>query len=220
LYVAAMLIITIIKWVFVIASLCLSFWLFKTEQEKIRQIRKKGVSLQIVQEFQGQLRRWTQLIMFIFLAFLIWMLSYDFVVEDVSTENKQLSEKLEKVSLDYASLEDNRQRLLKAQSNKTDFSSNIIGHYTRVFTNYYLMRKCKISGQDDVFIINSAMMREITLNNLNIDLRKQIIDSAKKDYKLNYKEFSCDALHGRSNEVIREYQSYIIATREVLKSTF
>ena len=82
------------------------------------------------------------------------------------------------------------------------------------------MRKCKIAGQDDVFIINSALMREVTLNDLDKDLRQNIINSAKQDYKQNYKEFSCDSLHGKNNDIIREYKNYIIATREVLSSTF
>jgi len=215
-----MLIITLIKWAFVIASVCLSIWLFKTEQDKIREIRKKGVSKAIVQEFQAQAKRWSQLILFIFLAFLIWMLSYDFVVEDVSTENKSLNAKLEKVSLDYASLEDNRERLLKAQKKTGDFATEISSHYTKVFTNYYLMRQCKIGAQDDVFIINSALMREMALNDLGANFRKQVISKAKNDYKTSYKNFDCDSLHGRKNDIIRDYQSYIITTREVLKSTF
>jgi len=215
-----MLIITIIKWAFVIASVLLSIWLFKSEQEKIREIRKRGVSKSIIADYQEQAKKWAQLIMFIFLAFLIWMLSYDFVVTDVSSENQQLSQKLEKVSLDYASLEDNRERLMKAQNKQTDFSANITSHYTRVFTNYYLMRQCELAGEDDVFIINSAMMREIALNGLGIDLRKNIITAAKNEYKTNYNDTSCDDLHGKNNDIIRDYKSYIITTREVLKSTF
>lgn len=215
-----MLLITIIKWAFVVASVGLSIWIFRSEQEEIRKLRKKNVSKEIVQEFQEQARRWTQLILFIFSAFIIWMLSYDFVVEDVSTENQKLTKQLEKISLDYNNLEDNRQRLLKAQNKKSDFAANIQSHYTKVFTNYYLMRKCELIGNDDVFIINSAMMREIALNDLDKDFRKNIISSAKTDYRNLNSEFNCEDLHGRNNEIIRDYQSYIVATREVLKSTF
>jgi hypothetical protein len=215
-----MLVITIIKWAFVVASVVLSIWLFRSEQEEIRKLRKNGVSQAIIKEFQNQAKRWAQLILFIFSAFVIWMLTYDFVVEDVSTENQKLSKQLVKISLDYENLEDNRMRLLKAQNKRTDFAANIQSHYTKVFTNYYLMRLCTLTGEDDVFIINSAMMREIALNDLDKDLRKQIISAAKKEYRVLNTEFNCDKLHGRNNEIIRDYQSYIITTREVLKSTF
>lgn len=215
-----MLIITVIKWAFVVTSISLSIWLFKTEQAKIRELRKKNVGKDIIREFQEQAKRWTQLVIFISMAFLIWMLSYDFVVDDVSGQNAKLSQQLEKIALDYGNLEDNRERLLKAQNKKSDFSNNIKAHYTKVFTNYYLMRKCKISEVNDVFVINSAMMREIALNDMDKDLRKTIISDAKSDYRKSYKEFSCDDLHGRNNDIIRDYQSYIIATREVLNSTF
>ena len=215
-----MLAITVIKWVFVFASVALTIWLLMSEQAKIREIRKKGVSKEIVREFQEHTKKWAQLVMFIFMAFLIWMLSYDFVVEDVSTQNKKLSKELEKVSLEYNNLEDNRERLLTAQSKKTDFSSAIKSHYSKVFTNYYLMRQCKIAHSDDVFIINSAMMREIALNGLDKTFRNDIIRESKVGYRTLSEEFACEDLHGRNNEIIRDYQSYIITTREVLKGTF
>lgn len=213
-------IIAIIKWIFVVASVLLTVWMFRSEQAKIREIRKQGVSKEIVKEFQEQARKWTQLILFIFMALLIWMLSYDFVVQDVSTENKKLSQELAKVSLEYNNLEDNRQRLLIAQSKKSGFVKNIESHYTKVFTNYYLMRQCKVSHSDDVFIINSAMMRELALNNMGTDARKTIISAAKSDYKKLQEDLTCSDLHGRNNDIILDYQSYIITTREVLKSTF
>lgn len=215
-----MLIIAIIKWSFVVASVLLSIWLFNSEQKKIRKIRNSGADKAIVREFQEQSKSWMQLVLFIFCAILVWMLSYDFVVQDVSVENKKLSQELEKISLDYASLEDNRARLLKAQNKNSDFAANVLAHYRKVFTNYYLMRQCKIAAKNDVFIINSAMMREIALNNLENNFRAEIIKAAKTDYKAAYENFDCDSLHGKQNEIIRDYQNYIIATREVLLGTF
>lgn len=215
-----MLTVTIIKWLFVIAAIGFTFWLFVGEQQKIQQIRRAGVSKEILDEFSKQSRNWLQLIFFIFVAIIIWMMSYDFAVEDVTVENKKIKQELQKVSSDYANLEDNRKRLLYAQSKQADFASEIQAHYINVFTNYFLMRECKIAGNDDIFIINSAMMREILLNNASNSLRKKIIDGAKTAYKKQYPNFDCGSLYGRKNEIIRDYQSYIITTREVLKSTF
>ena len=160
------------------------------------------------------------LLLLIFTSFITWMLSYDFVVEEINKRNLQLTLKLEQASKIYENLSENQKRLMSEVTNSEEYKDSIHEYYTEIMSNYYVMKKCDIAKEDDIFIINSAMMREISLNNISFSLRTEILKDAKQIFTGKYIGLDCSEIHGKHNEIIRNYQKYIISTREILRGTF
>lgn len=214
-----MLFIQVVKWLFIVGALWFSFHLYNSENRKLRTISKHIKDQDVMKNISSSARRRMLHLLIIFTTFIVWMISYDFLVQDVNTRNQELSEELRKTSQIYENLTDSQIRLL-ATSTKSETAQDIAEFYRSVLVNYYVMKKCNLEGQDDIFIINSAMTREMWLNNVSLNLREEIIKSAKQSFNETFSEFECSDLHGRNNEIQRNYENYIITTREVLKGIF
>lgn len=213
--------ILVFKWVFVAAAIWLSFYHYRKEIRKINIVSKQLDDARLVRTLKSSARSRMLHFLIFFSAFIVWILAYDLVNEDVTRKNSELSQELHEASETYTNLMASQQRLVAANHGSIrEVVKDTQEYYTEILTNYYVMRKCKLAGEDDIFIINSALMREIGLNGIPVSLREQIFKSAKSNYSLKYINFNCEDLHGRFNEIIDTYQNYIIAVREILSATF
>ena len=82
------------------------------------------------------------------------------------------------------------------------------------------MRRCELVGKDDIFIINSALMREIALNSMPVGLRDEIFKNAKSKYIEKYANYDCSDLRGKYSDIINSYNNYVSAVREIMSATF
>lgn len=215
-----MIYITIIKWLFIVGAIWFSFYLYSSENRKIHKLSKYVADKNVLNGLRRSSRRKMLHLLIIFTAFIVWMMSYDFIVEEVTQENANLTKKLSETSKIYENLTESQVRLIEAQNNGTDFSADIKEFYKEVFFNYYVMKKCDLTGQDDVFIINTAMTREMRLNKVSTNLSEDIISSARTEFSQSFINYDCSAIKGEHNDIIDNYSNYIVATRAVLKSTF
>jgi len=216
-----MLTINIVKWLFVFCAIFYAYYLYNSENSIIRLFNKHIKDNQINSELKSSARRKMLYLVLLFTAFLIWILSYDLIIEKIELKNFELTQELEKTSEKFENLSKNQQRLVAASKEPDQFVvDDVKDYYSDLFVNYYVMRKCDMTETDDMFIINSALMREIGLNNLPFELRDQVIQSAKVRYLKKFSDFKCEQIYGRYNDIIKNYQNYIVAVREVLKATF
>lgn len=214
-----MIFVEIVKWALIIGAIWFSFYLYNSENRKLNKIKKYIIDKEVILGFRQSSQRKMLLMLLIFAAFIIWMMSYDFVVEEVRKENTNLTAELSEASKIYENLTDSQIRLLKANDNQ-EFAEDIYEFYSEVLKNFYVMKKCDLTGKDDIFIINTALTRELWLNNIPLNLREKIIKNARMQYNKNFINFNCEQIHGKYNNIINNYQNYILATREVLKATF
>jgi len=213
--------ILVFKWIFVAAAIWLSFYHYRREIRKINILSRQLDDSMLIKSLKSSARSRMLHFLIFFSAFIVWILAYDLVNQDVTRQNTELSQELQEASVTYANLMESQQRLVSAnQGNVRDVIRDTQEYYTEILTNYYVMRKCKLAGDDDIFIINSALMRELSLNGIPASLRDQIFKSAKTEYSLKYINFDCNDLQGRFNDIIDTYQNYIIAVKEILSATF
>lgn len=215
-----MIFIELVKWSLILGAMWFSFYLYSSENRKLAKLNKHIDNKELIASFRRSSQRKMFLILVMFAAFILWMMSYDFIVEEVRKENSDLTSELSEASKIYENLSESQIRLLKA-NDSSGFAEEISRFYTEVLKNYYVMKKCKLAGKDDVFIINTALTREMWLNNVPFSLREKIITNARNNYNNEgFLTYDCGEIHGRFNNIINNYQNYILATREVLKSTF
>ena len=214
-----MLTIIIFKWLFVFSMVCLSIYHYTMERNNINMLSKHVSDRKMLSELKHSARLRMGHFFLLFTALIIWIMSYDLQNEKVTKEKDVLTHELDEASKTYSNAGLGQERLIVAQP-KQDLINDIKSYYTDLFVNYYVMRKCNMTGADDVFIINSAMIREITLNNAPISLRDKIIKDAKQTYSKKFANFGCDQMYGKYNDIIKNYQNYIITVREVLRATF
>lgn len=215
-----MLLVEIIKWLFVVTAIWFSIYLYRSENSKLQKLSKYISDQSVLSSIKRSARKRMSSLLIIFAAFIVWMMSYDFVVKEVSQKNHELSLELEKTSKIYENLTESQIRLITAKDPNKDFTQDIILFYTDVFTNYYVMRKCNLAGEDDIFIINTAMTREMWLNNVSLKKQEQIILKARKEFNKKFINFECNDIHGKYNDIVRNYENYIITTREILRSVY
>lgn len=214
--------ITVFKWVFVAAAIWLSFYHYRREIKKINLISKQLDDARLVRSLKKSARSRMLHFLIFFSAFIVWILVYDLVNEDVNRKNYELSVELQDTANTYTNLFESQQRLVAA-NNKGDLHAVVKDtrdYYTEILRNFYVMRRCNISGKDDIFIINSALMREIGLNGMPVGLRDEIFRMAKEQYSEKYADIDCKELQEKNPDMVKTYQNYISAVREILSATF
>ena len=214
-------IIITLKWLFLAIAIWLSFFFYSRENQNISLIRKYITDKAIINQITSSARLRMGYLLFIFTIFSIWMLVYDFEVEDINKRNSELTKELSKGTGNFENLSFNRVRLIEASGDKPEeiITKDITEFYTNTVLNYFVLKKCGIAQPDDIFIINSAMLREMILNKIPLTQRDYVIKHAKQNYAIKYTDYDCDQMHGQFNSIINDYQNYIITTREILKST-
>jgi len=215
-----MLTIFIFKWIFVISTIIVGVYNYKLERGKLNQIAKELNNPKLLSELRGAARTRMAHFFLLFAAFIIWIMSYDIEIENVNKEKTELATELEKASAKYSDPAYNQTRLIKPQPDDQNLVDDIKSYYTDIFVNYYVMRKCNMAGTDDVFIINSAMIREIRLNGIALNIRDEIITSAKSAYIKKFSSVECKQINTDYKDIVNNYHNYIAAVREVLKATF
>lgn len=214
-------IITVVKWVFVAAAIWLSFYHYRKEIKKINIISHKLGDSRLVRGLKDSARARMLHFLIFFSAFIIWILSYDLVNEDVKRRNFELMQELNESSQTYDNLFESQQRLVSAsKGNSREVISDTKEYYSEILTSYYAMRRCGLAGKDDIFVINSALMREIALNSIPIGLRDEIFKASKEQFIDKYSEFDCSQLNDKNSNILNSYNNYIAAVREVLSATF
>jgi hypothetical protein len=213
--------ILVVKWAFVFGAIWIGFYHYTSENQKISLISKSVNDPKLISGLKSSARKKMFYLIFLFTAFIGWIMSYDILIENAELKNVQLTKELDQTSKKIENLTDNQLRLVEASKQPNqEIVDDIKTYYTDIFVNYYVMRKCDMTDTDDVFIINSALVREIGLNGLSFSLREQIISDAKTHYLSKFSNFQCEQIYGRYNNIIKNYQNYIIAVREVLRATF
>ena len=215
-----MVIILILKWLFVLGAIVLSIYHYKLEKDKITLISKHISDNKIISQLRSSARTRMGHFLIFFMAFIFWIMSYDLEIETISKQRSELLQELKKSSDKQGDLS-NTQRLIYANNTAShDVINDVKDYYSGIFVNYYVMRTCNMAENDDIFIINSALMREISLNNIPVTVRDDIINDAKIQYSKKYSNFKCDQIYGNFNSIIKNYKNYIITTRETLKAIF
>ena len=212
--------ITIFKWAFVIAAVWLSFYHYRREIKKINIISKQLDDARLVRSLKKAARSRMLHFLIFFSAFIVWILAYDLVNEDVNRQNSELSQELQETASTYDNLISSQKRLVSAKGNGHEVVKDTKDFYTEILTNYYVMRRCELVGKDDIFIINSALMREISLNSIPAGLRDEIFKKAKAAYIDKYANYDCSDLRKKYPDIITSYNNYISAVREIMNATF
>lgn len=213
--------ITIFKWAFVVAAVWLSFYHYRREIKKINIISKQLNDTRLVRSLKKAARSRMLHFLIFFSAFIVWVLAYDLVNEDVNRQNFELTQELQETTSTYNNLFESQQRLVSANTgNVHEVVKDTKEYYTEILTNYYVMRRCELVGKDDIFIINSALMREIALNSMPVGLRDEIFKNAKSKYIEKYANYDCSDLRGKYSDIISSYNNYVSAVREIMSATF
>ncbi len=213
--------ITIFKWAFVVAAVWLSFYHYRREIKKINVISKQLEDARLIRSLKKAARSRMLHFLIFFSAFIVWVLAYDLVNEDVNRQNYELTQELEETASTYNNLFESQQRLVSAnKGNVHEVIKDTKDYYTEILMNYYVMRRCELVGKDDIFIINSALMREIALNSIPVGLRDEIFKNAKSEYIEKYANYDCSDLRGKNSDIINSYNNYISAVREIMSATF
>ncbi len=216
-----MLSIIIFKWLIVFAAIWLAFYHYRLEREKISIISKNISDPDIRRELQSNARRKMFYLVFFFTAFIAWVMSYDLVIDNVRQHNEELIRELEVTSRKFDDLSSDQQRLVEASTEPdAEVREDIKTYYTDIFVNFYIMRNCDMVETDDMFIINSALLREIGLNGMPFTLRDEVIMEAKSTYLSRFSTMQCDQIYGKHNKIMSNYRNYIATVREVLRGTF
>lgn len=215
-----MLAIFIFKWIFVITTIGVGAYHYKLELNKLNKIARAINDPKLLSELKSAAR--TRMIHFflLFAAFIIWIMSYDIEIENVTREKAELANELEKVSQTYADSGANQDRLINPKATDQNIIEDIRAHYTDIFVNYYVMRNCNLAGNDDAFVINSAMIRELSLNHVPLALKDEILMDAKQTYLQEFSKLDCTQVKNTHKDIISNYNNYIATSREVLKATF
>jgi hypothetical protein len=218
----SMLLLVIIKWLFVVAAIWLTFFHYRLEVKKINLIAKKTNDSPLIKSLKKTARSRMLHFLIFFSAFVVWVIIYDITNENVTRQNEALSTELVETTKNFDSLVKSQKRLVTAagSGNIHDLIKDTKEYYTELLTNYYVIKKCGLTGKDDIYIINSAMLREIGLNGIPISLRDDIFSNAKAVYTEKYREFSCTDLLDKYSNILDSYQNYMNAVREVLSGTF
>jgi len=215
-----MLTILIFKWLFILFTVVLSVYHYALERKKLNKIAKHIHDPALLSELRASASNRMAQFLLLFAAFIIWIMSYDLEIEKVNAEKTQLANELQNTSKTYANLSESQSRLTKPKTADKDELEDIKSYYTDVFVNYYVMRKCQKTGTDDIFIINSALTREIGLNNIPLNTRDDIIQNAKTAYLKKFSNVECRQINSNYKDIINNYNNYIAAVREVLRATF
>lgn len=215
-----MLTIIIFKWIFIFSTIVLSVYHYVLEREKLNTLSKYVTDSKVISQLKASARTRMTQFFFLFAAFIIWIMSYDLEIESVNKEKTELANELQNASKTYANSNDSQKRLVQAKVPDQNLIDDTKTYYTDVFVNYYVMRKCALTSPDDAFIINSAMTREIGLNNISLSLRDQIIKDSKTAYLKKFSDIDCGQIHNKYQDIITNYRNYIATVREVLRATF
>lgn len=214
--------ITIFKWLFVAAAIWLSFYHYRREIKKINVISKQLHDARLIRSLKKAARSRMLHFLIFFGAFIVWILAYDLVNEDVNRQNVELNQELAQTAKTYNNLVDSQKRLVSANTaeNLHEVIHDTRDYYTEILRNHYLLRRCEMADKDDIYIINSALMREIALNNIPVGLRDEIFSNAKAQYTENYNNYGCKELKSEYPDIVNSYKNYISAVREILGATF
>src|SRR4029079_13903518 len=101
----------ILKWAFVISAVLFSSYFYQQENIKLSLIRKNIKDQNVIADLVRSAKH-RMLYLFILLAvFTVWMLTYDFKVEDVTKTNLELTHQLQATTGSFENLGKNVDRL-------------------------------------------------------------------------------------------------------------
>lgn len=217
----------IVKWVFLFSLIILSLYYYRNDLFRLSVLSRYIESPKTMYDLSSsaRFRFVTQVV--VCCIVIVMVLLYDKKIDSMRTEKLNSETKL---ATELETLRKNYNELNRYHSQSTSLSAgnprsaeiadDIKEFYEDAFVNFYVMRKCSLNNRDDMFVINSALLRELGLNGLPIDIRDNIIFSAKKKYRERYMAFSCDSIDSSTTKVFDSYKNYLLTLRETLSGTF
>lgn len=214
-----MLPILIFKWLFIFSTIALSVYHYRLERQKLNTISKYISDPKVLSGLKSSARQRMSHFFLLFAGMIVWIMSYDLEIQHVNKQKQELTLELEKASKIYGNTDESQKRLIEANADQ-NVIDDIKTYYTDVFVNYYVMRKCSLANNDDIFIINSAMAREMGLNKIDLTVRDEILKNAKSTYLKRFADIDCSQVTTKNSDITINYRNYIETVREVLKATF